>query len=609
MLVESIYLKEVFGEDISLEVPFFQRKYVWNEDNWDDMWEGVKSLYLDKNKQEYFMGNIIIKHKESSHRKREYEIIDGQQRLVTLSILLKVIANLCDNPVLKEEINNSIKFEDSKDKSVGRIRCNITDRECYEELMNNDDGQLAFLINDYGKEHRIIRCYSFFKERIKEDEELEQRKLKGGEDKFKILSKILLGEIECLDIREGTGNISFVRIGLTEQDDEQEIFDTLNSSGKALSLADLVKNYLFREQYFEDDRGTLKEKHKEFWKDIFEGDNLEWWERQVFKQGRNSKNNLELFLFCYVIIKAKRYGSDIIKSSEIYREYKKIIDDAVKKGEIQELLNELREYAEIYRDNFKAGEKVENLNHKDWNRRLFLLLDLNRNTSIHPLVLYYYHKKNGNEQDKQKFAEEIMSYLLRRSACKLTGKNYNKLFNDAVYRMNEENIEFSEFIKTFEKDTRTFPDDKRFSSALLISSSINSKDWKFILCSIEALIRSKNPKGDMDSVGYDGKVEYIIPQGWENTKWYQKSMETDVIVKQDSRIKTLGNVAVVSASWKSSWTKEIWAQKRVYLGESESLPMMNGYLEEDKWNRDTIEQRAKELVALALEIWPDILKK
>ena len=614
MDANSICLKNILGGDVLLEVPFFQRKYAWDEPNWDDMWEGIKSLYLDEDKQEYFMGNIIIKRKEASRSKIEYEIIDGQQRLVTLSIILKVLANLCDNPVLKEEINSNIKFKNDKNKLATRIQCSISDRKCYKDLINGEDDDLPFHIKNHqieGEKHRILGCYSFFKEKIEEDKDLDKKRLKKGEDKFQILSNILMGDLEKSSIRVGHGYLSFVNIALTQDDDEQEIFDTLNSLGKDLSLSDLVKNYLFREKYFGDSE-TLKESHKEYWKDIFEGDNdnAEWWKQQVFKRGKNSKNNLELFLFCYLVIKSRRRSSDAIRSDEIYREYKRIIDDAVKKKKIQELLKELREYAVIYKDNFTAVDDVESINYEDWNQRLFLTLDLINSISIHPLILFYYHKKDGKEEDKKRFAEEIMSYLIRRMVCNLTGKNYNLLFNDAVYDMGKAaDAEFPDFIKKFNVETKRFPDDEDFVYDLLTSARSMNKYWEFILYSIESLIRN-NPDSDIDSIKLDGQVEYIIPPNWEETKWYDKNMEIEEKEEQDKYIKTLGNATIVpKKSWKKSWSKEIWKHKRKHLQSLNSFPVLKDYLDNDEWNRDTIRQRAKELKEIALKVWPDILKK
>ena len=205
-----------------VKIPFFQRTYIWEEDNWEDLIEE----FLDEEKTNNFLGAIILKQLPPvSGKPKELEVIDGQQRLTTISILLRALYDSFPENI-KQNVRDAIfqilffkKDYTSPDYEEIRIEHSLVDSESYRKVIKESETiDLSQIIE---KSHRILKCYKFFREIFKNMSE---------EVKKKLLNKILDADNKML-----------VVIDLEERDDEQSIFDTLNTAGVRLTSAEIVK--------------------------------------------------------------------------------------------------------------------------------------------------------------------------------------------------------------------------------------------------------------------------------------------------------------------------------------------------------------------------------
>ena len=174
-------LNSFYSNNLQYVVPFFQRAYVWNNDNWDILWENITRIAdktLDNSKSEHFIGTLITKQRLSNAiGENKLDLIDGQQRLTTFSLLLKAIATKAtgQDPYskLKEKTNELVVFENSKGEKFIRVEHSRNDKEYFETILLDKD--LSLLPN---QEHKILNCYRYFLNKLENhsDEELDNMK-------------------------------------------------------------------------------------------------------------------------------------------------------------------------------------------------------------------------------------------------------------------------------------------------------------------------------------------------------------------------------------------------------------------------------------------------
>jgi uncharacterized protein with ParB-like and HNH nuclease domain len=427
-------LASYFQGNSQFVVPFFQRSYVWDVDNWTALWDHVEQVaksYAADQKGEHFIGTIIAKRAEDTGRLGEatYELIDGQQRLITVALLLKAVSDAATGqlPRLKEKVSEHLQFRDAHDRQFPRIVPNGYDRKYYDGVIAGD---LSALPDK--KDQKILAAYEFFKEKLRgsSDEELDQLRL------------VILERVPVISMM------------LAAEDDEQEIFDTINALGVRLTTAELLKNFIFKEE-------ELRASYDPLWRDVFEGseEQVDFW-REDKTAGRVIRSNLEVLLYCYLIIGT---GAEV-KLERLFKEYKVWLKDkppADKKA----FLEDLGRYAEIY-SAFPSGTLLNQLEFDEDEKRFFHLVENLGVTTIYPLVLYI-HKNVSDIQIRRGMLKLLESYLVRRNVCRMTTKNYNQLFVQMVGRLKEVlatgvalTVEsLADIIRGYTEDTNRIPSD------------------------------------------------------------------------------------------------------------------------------------------------------
>ena len=244
-------INDIFNGNRILEIPFFQRSYVWGEEQWERLLEDMYDICLTN--KTYFLGSVILKQQSTTTQKKVGDrriVIDGQQRLTTLNIFCKVFC-------LK--IGMNAKFErifKLLDNEIALIH-NHNDIKSFEKIINLTS------LEDILENDAISSCYNYFNKHI------DAKKLNLDT----ILAKIL-----------------FVGIDIDENEDEQQIFDTINSLGIKLTTAELLKNYFFNK-----DNISM---YESYWKNIFETDDetTDYWDIEV-TTGIIKRTFIDLFLF------------------------------------------------------------------------------------------------------------------------------------------------------------------------------------------------------------------------------------------------------------------------------------------------------------------------
>lgn len=566
-------LNSFYSNNLQYVVPFFQRAYVWNNDNWDILWENITRIAdktLDNSKSEHFIGTLITKQRLSNAiGENKLDLIDGQQRLTTFSLLLKAIATKAtgQDPYskLKEKTNELVVFENSKGEKFIRVEHSRNDKEYFETILLDKD--LSLLPN---QEHKILNCYRYFLNKLENhsDEELDNMKT------------IILS------------NVPVISMLLAAGDDEQEIFDTINSLGVRLTTGELLKNFIFSDN-------IIKPMYDKLWELVFEDDEeqLMFWNKPK-TAGRIIRTNIEVLLYCYLIIQKKT----AVELEKLFSEYKNWLQGKNSEEKIT-FLKELKEYATIF-FNFPEGTELNEIGYSQNEERFFHIIENLEITTVYPLVLYIY-KQVSDKEIRQQLLKTIESYLVRRNVCRLTTKNYNNLFIQIIGKLVDLKSVTVDNLKSvfagFSEDTNKFPSDLEFTTAFINEASSNANAREILFCiSLYQIYNPKNDIGKLSSSSYS--TEHMMPQKWE-TNWSISGMDETAKNKRNKKLKTLGNLTLVTKSLNSSMKNAAWEKKKKALKEFSLLKITTDYIENTEWDETKIERRSSDLASMALKIW------
>ncbi|WP_242928601.1 DUF262 domain-containing protein [Pontibacter vulgaris] len=562
-------INDIFNGNRVLEIPFFQRAYVWGKNQWERLLEDME-LVSSSNKP-YFLGSVILKQQQthSSNAIGDMRtLIDGQQRLTTLNIFFKV---LC----LKTGKNSSFERRFKLENDRVALWHNHNDIRSFEKVLNLQS------LEDIKGDNNILEAYNFFKENA---------------DPAK------------LDWQTILNNIMFVGIDLGVDEDEQQIFDTINSLGVRLTTAELLKNYFFS-------RNELSE-YDTYWKNIFEKDDdtKRYWDRGV-TAGRFRRTFIDLFFYSFLQIKIQQ--DDLKVRTEDKLEYSKVetLFDSYKnfiKGygiDKKALLAEIKVYAELFRENFDADIVDRELTAEYGIERINAIIFGLDTTTLIPYILYVLKNVQDQQQQADLF-EFIESYVMRRIVVNATTKNYNQLFTDRLISnqiLSKE--QFQEFLSNQDDRVNYLPNNKElkrgFDEVVLIN-----KQAAGIIYFLESKIRNRSRQATQLLGISRYSLEHLMPKKWEN-KWPSVATKEEKDTR-NFKLKTLGNLAIITQSLNASIRDSDWQTKRHGNGNRQGLIHFSGgietlapYLAIDDWNEEEIQKRANSLYDIATEVWKE----
>lgn len=571
-------------QNLTLEVPFFQRPYVWDEENWRSL---VNSIENAKDTILPFIGSFILQEKTDNN----YWVIDGQQRITTLTIMIKclldynaklsaTIRSLLEGIVYRIEIadiDNIVR--------TPRLVPAYLDKVDYDYLMTKD----VDLAEVKKRTSKIAECYGFFY------------------DYFASLSET---DIKAFTSRLLTKNKYIIAITLDDKDDEQEIFDTVNSLGKRLTNSDIVKNYLYQQMknFVKGNDLLVKqvlEHYNKYWDKVFyNGERRDFWDNRT-ALGRISTTNLDSFLKDFGTIKGIYVPSDGIGFDGLAKQYKAYIN-TLNYDQLVEFSKDLSSYAETY---YNMKDNYSNCNDfriNDVLNTTLLVLDKLELTTFNPYVLELV-KTNPADRDERLF--DLQRFVLKRYLWKGTIKNYNKCCIALLSSSNPK-----AYLESYNEQSLDVQWDY-YPQAL---KNAKNNQATLILFLIEMIRR--NEKGEdnySDTLLYNKTLEHIMPQKWEKN-WgnvpcyavnekneYVLVTEYDELVKnRRSRIYSIGNMTLLASKLNTSISNDSFKFKiegkkdkgiKFFVGSlSIAQEIVDTYNETAKWDeRDIIDRELK----------------
>lgn len=545
-------------------------------------------------------------------------IVDGQQRLTTITILAKAIYDCL--PAAYKSSSSGIRFyienmlfyrvnaaDDFKDSHI-RIQHSKIDQDDYNRVIGsqllNDESIDLDTINDGSS--NILRCYKYYCE-----------KLDGrGDEALKELFNCLFDEnrkvIVLITLRQGDVN-------------EQTIFDTINRAGIRLSTADIIKNNLFKSildkcQENTDDRKTAISVYNRYWEDVFyknQADSELWDKERIF--GNVKHNNLEFLLYCVACIK---WG----ENDDMFSKLESVFDRETEQmgfAELIELVKDISEYARIFKKyvldfEMTLADEQESVyfRYDDRVHGLLLILQKFGIQMFYPYVIMRLKEVNQNETDPQLLDDFriLESFIVRR---KLSPKGTHD-YTSKCYEIIKSGI------------TALVKSDLANASAGLTDSDIrryllHTKDdaAKMVLFWIELKKRSA-PTYDINALEYIYTLEHVMPRKWK-AKWsgvpINNGEETYAIDSEEGRlfrdemIQAIGNKTLLRGSLNSAVKNEDFITKIKGKGDNKpgyevpaALELTRELIKQSKsdpvWDEKHIADRTNRLYKYFVEIWP-----
>ncbi len=368
----------------------------------------------------------------------------------------------------------------------------------------------------------------------------------------------------------------------------------------------LLKNYFFKRDEIDN--------YNKYWKQIFEKDDETkfYWDREI-TTGRLKRTFIDLFFYSYLQIKVQEFELkvkaddkiDFSRVEHLFESYKRFIRDY--NLDKTEILEEIKKYALLFKANFNFDVVDNQLTAESGIERInAITFGLDTSTLI-PYTLYIL-KNVEDEYKRNELFAFIESYVMRRMVVKATTKNYNQLFTDRLISnkiLSKE--QFVQYLESRNDKVNYLPNDTELKQGFENSILIN-KQTAGIIYLIESKIRNRHKQatGLLGISKYS--LEHLMPKKWLN-KWNSVSTK-EAKDYRNFKLKTLGNLAIITQSLNASIRDSDWTTKKNGSGNKEGLKHYSGgietlapYLDLHEWNETEIKKRSDFLLKKATEIW------
>lgn len=535
-------------------IPVYQRNYDWKIENCKQLYDDLIQV-IKNNSKTHFFGSIVSVY-EPSGRNTEFLIIDGQQRLTTMSLLFLALYNLLEEKIIISE-DESLKDQIYEDFLVDKYQ--PQEKRMKLKPIKNDQKAFSKLFNskdDYIKDSNLTINYSYFYERIQKQ------------------------EITIDELFDAICRLEIINITLNNEDNPQLIFESLNSTGLDLSEGDKIRNYILM--------GLPKQKQDEYYE--------KYWNCIE----KCTKYDVSSFIRDYLSVKQLVIPSQ----KKVYINFKKYVEDSSLK--IIEILEDLLSYAKRYNILLCGKTSSKELN-SCINRLNRLETTVTRPFFLEVLRLYDENQINLNEVTEAFSITE--SYLFRRTICDLPTNALNKIFlllNREIMRYDGTDSNYIEKLKfalLSKKDRARFPNDDDFS--LMFTEKpiyqMNSKNKIYILERLEnfGTLEDKDIYRHYDEGEYS--IEHIMPQ--HLTPAWIKELGDSYEEIHDTWLHRIANLTLTA--YNSKYSNSTFVEKNTMKnGFEDSGIRLNTYVsKKDKWTLAELRDRNDYLLKRALDIW------
>jgi hypothetical protein len=597
-------LEDIFSSPVQLLVPLYQRPYVWEQGKqWEPLWDDVRSVadrlrdhlaagVAPKKAQTlitpHFMGAVVLQQIHTAIGEMDrFAVIDGQQRLTTMQLLVDaahaIVAETGDAEranLLELLVKNTHKVK--ADDDAFKVLPTNVDRSAFRAVMEAAPPVLHATLAD--AKARVVEAHRYFSDAVTawvaEGENEEDKKLRVN-----ALTTVLLGMLTTVVIELG------------KDENAQLIFETLNARNTPLLASDLVKNVLFQ-RIEEEDPGKSDALYQKYWSSL---DHESW--RKTVRQGRLVRPRLDLFLYYWLIM----HTGKSVTSHEVFSTIREMLDDESAPKSPTALLTTISANAAKY-DAFEKAAPASALG-----IFRYRVIDVMQTDAVTPVLLWLHDPTRTAVPQVQidLSLSSLESWAVRRMLCRLTTKDYNKMFLDLVEDLNTadrsragEQTRF--FIAKQTADSRLWPADSAVHEALLgaeVYRTLSRTRLRMVLEAIEDRLRTSYSEQGVDRGVYT--IEHVLPQSWQ-THWPIEGDDPALGRHRNHLLHTLGNLTLVTKRLNPKLSNGAWATKRSSLADHSVLRLNHELLSSaaDAWTEEKITQRSARLGHAVIACWP-----
>ena len=549
-------IKYLDGASKRFIIPVYQRNYDWKTEHCKQLYDDLVKV-IRQNRKSHFFGSIVSVQSESGTME-EFLIIDGQQRLTTISLLLLAIYHLLSSgkmvsrdhqltdKILKKYLIDEYEPEEKRIK----LKPIKNDQKAFGILFDQDE--------EYIPDSNLTINYRYFYDRIQH------------------------GELDIDELFDAICKLEIINISLNHEDNPQLIFESLNSTGLNLSEGDKIRNYILM--------GLPNDQQTKFYE--------KYWNRI------ESYTDYDVSSFVRDYLSIKQQSTPNMNS--VYPTFKKYVEDA-EVADIEPLLKDLLEYAKRYAFLIKGGHSDERLNS--------CIYRLNRlSTSVtRPFLLEVIRLSESGALTADELIEVFHfteSYLFRRAICDLPTNALNKIFlllHREIIRFDGDESHYVEKFKyaLLSKRERTrFPSDEEFAECMstrnIYGMSPKNKLYLFERLENSETSETKDVWGHLDRGEYS--IEHIMPQ--HLTAAWIVSLGDNYEAIHTNWLHRLANLTLTA--YNSHYSNSPFAEKRdMPHGFKDSGLRINQWVgQKEQWGLPELEERDQLLKNTVIGIWP-----
>ncbi|OYN99606.1 GmrSD restriction endonuclease domain-containing protein [Enemella evansiae] len=602
-------LGAVFNKDHRYVIPIFQRPYVWDEeDNWIPLWNELrKAAEQAENQtgpddeeggnQEFFLGALVTQERPSTPRRIHSSlVIDGQQRLTTIQVFLAAARRVADNAGAThaaDSFSSLVQNRVSRNTDHPEDRYKIApldhDRAALEWALRGPNEQTRPKRGD----HKLVRAADWFEASIGEW----IKESATPSDRLDLLHFAIENRVKV------------VSIFLSRKDDPQTIFEALNYRGIRLSAADLVKNLLFQTLERQGQAVLARELLDNHWGLLDSGD----WREEV-TTGRIKRVRADVLLAYWLSVQRGEESA----VEHLFDDFKRWMRSSGARA--SEVITDIRVYANTmsYLQALPMSSPIAQVMDR---------LTATKTTTPWPLLLLLHADKQVSDEQAEIGSRAIDSYLMRRTICRMTTKDYNRLFSLLIRTAKDGGMATAgetvrDVLAEQTAPSRVWPDDSTFEEGLLnphLYQELATTRVKVLLTALENRLASSRTEPSEPRKSSDRlSIEHIMPVQWEKHWPLPFGADEDDKQKRETSKNKLGNLTLLTQSLNSTLSNQSWESKRHTL-QSYSLVRLthasvltnpegiSGYTQDSwlsDWDENRIDLRSKWLARIALEVWP-----
>ena len=553
MKASETHLLKFLKKSEQFAVPIYQRTYSWTEPECRQLWDDIIRTGSNDDIRAHFLGSIVYIEK-GLYSVTGYSpmlVIDGQQRLTTVSLIIEALARhlegsgeIIDGFSTNKLRNYYLLNTEETDERRYKLILSKTDKETYLSLANQSPSPT-------NSSYRITKNFELFQKWIKKSKDIHS-------------------------LCRGLEKLAIVDITLNrEHDNPQLIFESMNSTGKELSQADLIRNFVLMDQ-------ELDEQHYLY--------NGFWYPMETSFGQEPYAENFDYFMRHYLTVKNSR----IPKIGEVYEEFKDYRYNS--KQDTADILQEVYKYSQYYCALTLDKEEDPQL------AKSFSDIHQLRANVVYPLLLEMYEDYENNALTYEEFltaTKLVETYVFRRAVCDIPTNSMNKTFESFAKRIDKTN--YLESVKAeflLLEANRRFPNDRDFQYHLIRKDIYRFQRRDYLFRKLENFGR-KEPVSVNEYT-----IEHIMPQNENLSPAWQKALGEDWERIHSELLHTLGNLTLTG--YNSEYSDRPFPEKRDIEGGFRQSPLfLNRSLgSTEVWNENAILDRANALSDQALEVWP-----